>query len=114
MDDIEIKESLRDDAKREIERDISKIVDYNREQVKKDVVSIEGQLIASFAFGVLCGPFTYSILILLLFFVLYEIIFFIIYKKWPVKLRLSVIVAYIIGLLIGCYCAQAQYPMFFY
>lgn len=97
-----------------LDKDISDVIDYNRKQVKKDIVSIEGQVIASFALGVLCGPYTYSVFILILFFILYEIFFFIVYKKWPITLRVSVIIAYVIGLLIGCYCAQAEYPMFFY
>lgn len=104
--------SRHEELKNVFNKDITKIANYNKRQTKEDSVAIEGQIIASFALGVLCGVYTYSILFLILFFIIYEMAFFIFYRKWPVKLRVSIIIAYIIGILIGCYCAGSEYPVF--
>lgn len=74
--------------------------------------SLEGQIAFSFALGVLGGVYTYSILYLVVFLIIFELCFFFIYWVWPIKLRISIIVAYLIGLLIGAYCAEAEYPRF--
>jgi len=107
-------EIRRHEAKHEFEKDIQFLTKYNKKQQKTDSLSIEGQIIASFALGVIFGAYTYSILFLILFFIIYELIFFIIYQRWPIKLRVSIIIAYIIGILIGCYCARVDYPGFFW
>jgi hypothetical protein len=111
MNDHSESEKRRLRAKKEIDSDVRKITDYNVKQQKQDIISIEGQVIISFAFGVICGPYTYSVLFLLLFFLLYELVFFVYYKKWPIRIRLSVIIAYLIGIFIGCYCVNSTDPV---
>lgn len=99
---------------KEITTDIQNIILKKKRDNREDTISIEGQIIISFVLGVICGPYTYSIILLILFFILYEIIFFVIYRRWPIKLRISIIIAYIIGVFIGCYCVGSQDPKFFY
>jgi len=73
-------------------------------------VNIEGQVALSFSLGVLMSPYTYRIIWLVLFLIIWEIGYFIVYKKWFLKLRLGILAAYILGLIIGVYALERYIP----
>ncbi len=75
-------------------------------------VNIEGQVALSFALGLLTSPYTYKLIWLALFLIIWEIGYFLIYKQWFLKLRLGLLVAYILGLLVGVYALERFIPLY--
>ena len=75
-------------------------------------VNIEGQVALSFALGLLFSPYTYAIIWLVLFFIIWEIGYYLIYKQWFLKIRLGLIAAYILGLIVGVYILGRYIPFY--
>ena len=73
-------------------------------------VNIEGQIALSFSLGLLTSPYTYKLIWLVIFLIIWEIGYFLIYKKWFLKLRLGLLIVYILGLLIGVYALERYVP----
>ena len=77
-----------------------------------ELINFEGQIALSFALGVLGAAYIQRLLPLIVFVILYEILYYAIYLRWPLVKRLAMIIAYIMGILIVFYGLECPIPKF--
>ena len=90
-------------------RDITK-AELNKHNSKKIYVNEEGQIALSFALGVLLSPYTYRIFWLAVSLAIFELGYWLIMGVWFLKLRLGLVIAYMLGILVGVYALDREWP----
>lgn len=73
-------------------------------------INDEGQILLSFSLGVLLAPFLSTILWFVVFMIFLEVLYLALKGTWCFKIRLGLIVAYIIGTLICAYALEIKVP----
>jgi len=97
----ELTNSIRTITKREL---------ANHNTKKKQIyVNEEGQIALSFALGVLLSPYTYRIFWLIVFLAIFELGYWLIMGTWFMKLRLGLVIAYLLGILVGVYALDREW-----
>ena len=91
-------------------RTITKRELANHNTKKKQIyVNEEGQIALSFALGVLLSPYTYRIFWLIVFLAIFELGYWLIMGTWFMKLRLGLVIAYLLGILVGVYALDREW-----
>jgi len=90
-------------------RNITK-AELSKRKSKNIFVNIEGQIGLSFALGILFSPYTYRIFWLVVFLAIFELGYWLIMGVWFLKLRLGLVIAYMLGILVGVYALDREWP----
>ena len=73
-------------------------------------VNVEGQIALAFALGILLGAYTYKILWLAIFLIIWELGYWLIMGYWWPRLRLGLLAAYILGVFTSVYALERFVP----
>lgn len=73
-------------------------------------VNVEGQIALAFGLGILLSAYTYKILWLALFLILWELGYWLIMGHWPHFIRIANLMSYVLGVIIGVYALGRHIP----